>query len=77
MKLSNPPLEAGLWQLFLDSARFRGYNAATQLLPDDFLPKDMIGNAEKYLPADLITKDQVWPHWKECVKKSMILELLQ
>ncbi|OUY01210.1 hypothetical protein [Ponticaulis sp.] len=77
MKLSNPPLEAGLWQLFLDSARFRGYNAATQLLPDDFLPKDMIDNAEKYLPADLITKDQVWSHWNECVKKSMVLELLE
>ena len=76
MKLAEPPLEAGLWQMFLDSARFRGYNAATALAPDGFLPEDMVGKADKYLPADLITKELIWPHWPGCVEKSRLLELL-
>ena len=72
--ISDPPFEDWLWQLVLDSARYRGTKAAFALLPEELQKVPL--TESKHAPADLITEQKTWCHWNETLVKSNLTHLL-
>lgn len=74
--VSDPPFDDWLWKLVLDSARYRGINAAYSLVPEN-LRKSVKLEAEKHAPADLITEEKTWCHWPEALEKYHVGQLIE
>jgi len=70
------PLPGGLWQLLLDSARFRGFGAAGKLIPKESWLKGITKIPENYLPKDVVTQS-LWQYWDEAIKNAHLQDMVK
>lgn len=75
--VSEPPLEDWVWTLLLDSARFRGFGAAWELIPKHLWPNDLEEKFACYLPDDLVTSDKLWKFWPEAISRANIDQFIK
>jgi len=69
------PFEMSKWRMFLDSARFRGYQAATSLLTAQD-QKTLPAKGPASFPDDLLVPS-MWDHWLYSINQARIVPLLE
>ncbi len=77
--IEEPPCPKHEWPWLLDSARYRGIDAALSLLPEYILPSYPAiskQNFTSFMPNDLIVEEEIWPHWPEAIKNAQLDTLI-
>jgi len=67
-----PPEQDHHWKLFFDVCRFRGIDAALEMLPEDIRQgyEDELAKAKK----EFWRPEKIWSYWPETLEKSGLLE---
>lgn len=73
--MENPPFEAGAWAQFLDSARFRGNDYATNLL--GAADREALDAAYPDTQFANLVDESIWAHWPEAVSAGPLGQLVE